>query len=351
MAWDDFDQRRKGPDDRFDGGPQFNLPQLKLPNVQMGGPVIYVIIAALVLIWLGTGIYTVGPREQGVVLRFGRYVRTTTPGLHYHLPYPIETVFTPEVTEVRRVEIGFRTIDPGPPARYTNVPSESLMLTGDENIVDLDMIVQYVIRDARKFLFNVKDLPRTIKNASEAALREVIGRRNIDEALTTGKIPIQEDTKALLQQILDEYDAGVQVVAVQLQDVQPPAQVLDAFKDVASAREDKERMIREAEGYKNAILPETRGKVEKILREAEAYRAEKVKRAMGDAQRFLQVLREYKKAPDITQKRLYIETMEEILPGMEKFILDSGGKNSVLPLLPLGPQGVNIPASSQEKRQ
>ncbi len=346
MAWDDL-PRRKGPDDRFEEGPQFNLPQFRFPNFNLNLPILYVIVAAVVLIWLATGIYIVGPSEQGVVLRFGRYVRTTDPGPHYHLPYPIEQVFTPKVTEVKRVEIGFRTIDPGPPARYTNVPSESLMLTGDENIIDLDVIVQYLITDAKKFLFHVSDLPDTIKKASEAAIREVIGKRHIDEALTTGKIVIQDEVKTLIQQILNDYDAGVQIVAVQLQDVQPPQQVIDAFKDVASAREDKERMIREAEGYQNAILPETRGKVEEILRKAEAYQAQKVRRAAGDVQRFLQVWKEYAKAPDITQKRLYIETMEEILPEMEKFILDGRPENSPLPLLPLVPRGLNF-TSPQE---
>lgn len=349
MAWDDL-PRRKGPDDRFEEGPQFSLPQFRLPNFNLNLPILYVIVAAVVLIWLATGIYIVGPSEQGVVLRFGRYVRTTDPGPHYHLPYPIEQVFTPKVTEVKRVEIGFRTIDPGPPARYTNVPSESLMLTGDENIIDLDVIVQYLITDAKKFLFHVSDLPDTIKKASEAAIREVIGKRHIDEALTTGKIVIQDEVKTLIQQILDDYDSGVQIVAVQLQDVQPPQQVSDAFKDVASAREDKERMIREAEGYQNAILPETRGKVEEILREAEAYQAQKVRRAAGDVQRFLQVWKEYVKAPDITQKRLYIETMEEILPEMEKFILDGRTENSPLPLLPLVPRGLDF-TSQQEKQK
>jgi membrane protease subunit HflK len=240
------------------------------------------------------------------------------------------------VTEVQRVEIGFRTIDPGPPARFADVASESLMLTGDENIIDIDLVVQYRIADAAKYLFRVRHLSDTIKSASEASLREVIGRRQIDDALTVGKLEIQEETKALLQSILNAYEAGLQVVAVQLQEVQPPKQVIDAFKDVASAREDKVRFINEADGYRSAVIPEMRGKVEMILREAEAYREEKTRRAEGETQRFLQILGEYQRAKDITRKRLLLETLEEVLPQMDKIILEDGGGTNVLPLLPLG---------------
>jgi membrane protease subunit HflK len=271
-----------------------------------------------------------------MVLRLGRHVATTDPGLHWHWPYPLERVVRPKVTQVQRLELGFRTIDPGPPAQYADVASESLMLTGDENIIDIDLVIQYRIDDPARYLFKVRYLTDTVKAAGEAALREVIGRRRLDEALTVGKLDIQQETQALLQSILNTYEAGLQIVAVQLQEVQPPKQVSDAFKEVASAREDKVRFINEAEGYRSAIIPEVRGKVEMVLREAEAYREEKVRRAQGETQRFLQILAQYRQAREITRKRLLLETLEEILPPMDKVILEEEAGAKVLPILPLG---------------
>ena len=331
MAWDDFNFR-KGPGGF--GRPPFRLPSLR-PR-QISPHLLGTIVGVMVMIWLASGSYIVGPDQRGIVLRFGKHVASTDPGFHWHWPYPLETVLRPKVTEVQRAEIGFRSIDPGPPARYADVASESLMLTGDENIIDIDLVVQYRIADPVKYLFNVRHLSDTVKAASEAALREVIGRRHIDEALTVGKLEIQEETKALLQSILNTYESGLQIVAVQLQEVQPPKQVIDAFKDVASAREDKARFINEAEGYRSAIIPEVRGQVEMILRQAEAYRAEKIHRAQGEAQRFLQVLGEYQAAKEITRKRLLLETLEEVLPRMDKIILEDRAGTNVLPILPLG---------------
>jgi modulator of FtsH protease HflK len=332
MAWDDFNFRKR-PGDRF-GRPSFRLPPVKL--LQISPQVLGAIVGVMAMIWLASGSYIVGPDQRGIVLRLGQHIATTDPGFHWHWPYPVETVLRPKVTEVQRVEIGFRTIDPGPPARFADVASESLMLTGDENIIDIDLVVQYRISDPAKYLFRVRHLSDTVKSASEAALREVIGRRRIDEALTVGKLEIQEETKALLQSILNAYEAGLQIVAVQLQEVQPPKQVIDAFKDVASAREDKVRFINEADGYRSSVIPEVRGKVEMIVREAEAYREEKTRRAQGETQRFLQTLEEYQRAKEITRKRLLLETLEEVLPQMDKIILEDGTGASVLPLLPLG---------------
>lgn len=332
MAWDDFNFRR-----RPGGG--FRRPPFRLPTLQfrqINPRLLGSIIGVLVVIWLASGSYTVGPDQRGIILRFGKHVETTDPGFHWHWPYPVETVLRPKVTEVQRLEIGFRTIDPGPPARYADVASESLMLTGDENIIDIDLVVQYRIADPTKYLFNVRHLSDTVKSASEAALREVIGNRHIDEALTIGKLDIQEATKALLQAILNTYDAGLQIVAVQLQEVQPPKQVIDAFKDVASAREDKVRLINEADGYRSTTIPEVRGRVETIVREAEGYREEKVRRAQGEAQRFLHILREYEPAKEITKKRLLLETLEVVLPQMDKIILEESARTNVLPILPLG---------------
>jgi modulator of FtsH protease HflK len=346
MAWEDFNFR-KGPGGGF-GRPSFRLPPWRLGHIspQLFGAM----LGVLAVIWLASGSYIVGPDQRGIVLRFGKHVATTDPGVHWRWPYPFETVLRPKVTEVQRVEIGFRTIDAGPPARYADVGSESLMLTGDENIIDIDLVVQYRISDPAKYLFKVRHLSETVKSASEAALREVIGRRRIDEALTVGKLEIQEETKTLLQHVLNTYEAGLQVVAVQLQEVQPPKQVIDAFKDVASAREDKVRFINEANGYRSAIIPEVRGRAEMILRDAEAYREEKIRRAQGEAQRFLQILGEYQQAKEITRKRLVLETLEEVLPQMEKIILEDGAGRNLLPILPLGkPDGQLGPDGAGEK--
>ena len=332
MAWDDFNFR-KGPGGGS-GRPSFRFPPLRFR--QISPQFVVTIVGVMLFIWLASGSYTVGPDQRGIVLRFGQHVATTDPGFHWHWPYPLEAVLRPKVTEVQRAEIGFRSIDPGPPARYADVTSESLMLTGDENIIDIDLVVQYRIADPANYLFKVRHLSDTVKSASEAALREVIGRRHIDEALTVGKLEIQEETKALLQAILNTYEAGLQIIAVQLQEVQPPKQVIDAFKDVASAREDRARFINEAEGYRSAIIPEVRGQVEVVLRQAEAYREEKIRRAQGETQRFLQVLGEYQAAKEITRKRLLLETLEEVLPQMDKIILEERAGPHVLPILPLG---------------
>lgn len=330
MDWDEFRNRKSSGRGQ---GPPFQVPNLRLPNFGKKGT--WYLVAAAVVIWFATGIYIVGPDQKGVVLRFGRMNAITDSGINYRFPYPFESVYTPKVTEVKRVEIGFRTIDPGPPARYADRPPESLMLTGDENIVDIDLIVQYLIAEPAKYLFAVRDPNGTVRDAAEAALREVVGSKVIDEALTTGKHQIQVETMALLQKVLDSYHTGVRVVAVQLQDVNPPKQVIDAFIDVASAREDKNRIINEAQGYRNAVIPEARGQVSQIINQAEAYRAEKIRKSTGDADRFKQILKEYLKAKDVTRKRLYLETMEEILPGITKIILDQQ-KGGILPILPLG---------------
>lgn len=297
---------------------------------KFAGPPIVILI--LVLIWLVSGVYIVSPDEVGVVKRFGKMARLTTPGPHYHLPYPIETVMKPKVTKVRRLEIGFRTIPGTKPPEYRHLPEESLMLTGDENIVSVEFITQYKIKDSVDYLFNVKDIPKTVKDAAEAAMREVIGKTPIDEVLTVGKFHIQQETKRLLQLVLDRYKAGVSIVAVQLQEVHPPKAVIDAFKDVASAREDKSRFINEAEAYRNDILPKAKGKAAQIVNEAMAYKETKIKTAKGDTARFLNMLKEYKKAPFITKKRLYLETIEKILSKNRNIVVPAGAEKIVLPL-------------------
>ena len=301
-------------------------------------PPIKLLAALIVVLWLLTGIFIVEPDEAGVVLRFGAYNRTVEPGPHYHLPFPIETVYTPKVKQVQRIEIGFRSGDDQAIGSSRNPASdEASMLTGDENIVNVQFIVQFEIKEPTDYLFRVEDPQYAVKNASEAAMREVMGYTKIDSALTDGRTKIEGDTKALLQDILDRYNAGVRIIAVQMQDVHPPKEVSDAFKDVASAREDRQRYINEAEAYSKDILPKARGQAAVIINQAEAYRQSVIATAKGEATRFLSVAKEYSKAPDITRKRLYLEAMQTVLsnPEMEKIIMPENGAAPVLPYLPL----------------
>ena len=278
----------------------------------------------------------VGPDEVGVVQTFGKYSRTAQSGLNYHFPFPIEKVQTPKVTEVKRIEIGFRTVGKN---QYQTVERESLMLTGDENIVDAEMIVQYRIKDPMAYLFNFIKPEITVREASEASLRTVVGRHNIDEALTSGKFMIQEETKSLVQSILDKYESGILVVAVQLQDVSPPKEVIASFKDVASAKEDKNRMINQAEGYRNDIIPKARGEAQAEIREAEGYKKARVARSEGDVAKFSAVLKEYRKAKGVTETRMYLETVEEILPNREKIIVPDSENGNLINLLNLKAKG------------
>ena len=299
----------------------------------------YLLVAIGLVVWLASGIYIVAPDERGVVLRFGKVVRETDSGPHYRLPWPIEQVLKPSVTQIRKEELGFRTIDPGPPARYREIDAEALMLTGDENIVKLEFIVQFRVRpDASgvtDFLFNVRDPQSTLRSVAEAGMREVVGRTNIDSVLTEGKERVQEEAQQVLQAILDRYAAGIEVVTVQLQDVDPPDQVSDAFKDVISAQQDKERLINEAFGYANDVVPKARGEAAQLLNEAEGYREAKVREATGTAQRFIALEQEYAKAKDVTRRRLYLETLEEVLPRVNKIIVDDVAGKQIVPYLPL----------------
>ena len=289
----------------------------KLSGMKMPGGMVVWLVLGLVGLWLLSGIYIVNPDEEGVVLRFGKYERTEGPGPHYALPAPIESVYKPQVTQVLRCEVGFRSTGQATTFRQgelRSVPKEASMLTGDENIVNVQFSVQYKISDAVKYLFNISDPTNLVRNAAEAAMREVIGNSLIDSAITDGKLKIQSDATVLLQQVLDRYEAGIQVLAVQMQDVHPPQEVSDAFKDVASAREDKSR----------------------ILNRAEAYRVARLQQAEGESRRFDALRQEYEKAPDVTRQRLYYETMEEILAASkDKTLLDSGVSGKVLPHMPL----------------
>ena len=295
------------------------------------------VLIGILVIWLLTGIYIVGPDEVGVIRTFGEFTRVTQSGLNWKFPSPIETANTPKVTEVKRIEFGFRSLKNG---QYRTVEKESLMLTGDENIVDAEMIVQYKIKDPVKYLFNIVEPELTVREAAEASLRTVVGRNKIDETLTTGKFTIQEETKEQVQSILDKYESGIHIVAVQLQDVSPPKEVIGAFKDVASAKEDKNRMINQAEGYRNDVIPKARGEAEAMIRDAEGFKESRIKRAEGDATKFTTILKEYKKAKSITEKRLYLETMEKVLPGIDKIIVPDKESGNMLNLLNLNPNQV-----------
>jgi membrane protease subunit HflK len=297
------------------------------------------IVGIALALWLVSGVFIVAPDERGIVLRFGRFVREVDPGPSYHLPWPIEQVIKPSVTQVRKEEFGFRTVSVGPPARYQDVAQEALMITGDENIVKLQFIVQYRIRPdgngARDFLFNLRNPQGSMRDAAEAAMREVSGRTRIDEVLTEGRRAVEEDAQEVLQAILDRYRAGIQVLAVKLQDVDPPDQVSDAFKDVISAQQDRERMINEARGYANDVVPRARGQAAQLVNEAEAFRESKVRDATGVAERFVALQEAYASAKDVTRMRLYLETMEQVLPQTNKILIDESAAKQMIPYLPL----------------
>lgn len=285
--------------------------------------------AALIL-WLLSGIYIVGPSEQAIVLTLGREVGKSGPGMHYRIPWPVQTVERVNVQAIRRLEVGFRS-DKG---RVSRIADEALMLTGDENIVEAQVIVQYRVRDPSQFLFRIRSPEDTVRTTTEVALRSMVGGTTIDDVLTVGRAQVQDDTRVFLQRLLDEYGAGIAVTEVKLQVVDPPDQVKDAFHEVVRAREDRERLINQAQAYREDILPKARGEAEQIQRAAEGHREQRVIQAQGDVSRFLALLERYLLAPGVTRERLYLESIERILPRLEKVILDESA-SSVLPLLSL----------------
>ncbi len=308
-----------------------------LPGGKTGGgkPIILGLLI-LLLVWVASGLYRVLPDEQGVVLRFGKFIKTTQPGLNYHIPFPVERALTPKVTKVNRIDVGFRPAsDTGRSSGIGNVPEESLMLTGDENIVDINYSVFWVIKDAGKFLFNIQSPIDTVKATSETAMREVIAKSPIQSILTEGRTKIEDEVQVIMQEILDEYGSGIQITQVQTQQADPPSQVIDAFRDVQAARADRERSKNEAEAYANDVIPRARGEAEKILQEAEAYKKQVVAAAEGEASRFLAIYNEYKGAKQVTQERMYLETMEKVLADIDKVIIDKKAGSGVVPYLPL----------------
>jgi len=300
-----------------------------------GGGFAIVVFAFVALIaWGLTGIYVVQPQEQGVVLRFGEYDRTTPPGINYHLPWPVERAFTPEVTRQQRAYIGFVPDNEGNVQR--DLPGESLMLTGDENIVDIDFSVLWVIDDARNYLFNVEDPEGTVKAVAESAMREVVGNNNLEPIITRGRTVVEADARDLIQATLDAYESGILVRQVQLQKADPPERVIEAFRDVVNAEQDAETTINRATAYQNQVVPEARGTAAQIVEQAEAYREQVVADANGEAQRFSSILNEYLQAPDVTRQRMYLETIERVFAKTDKIIIDDqSGGSGVIPYLPL----------------
>ncbi|MCD6358826.1 MAG: FtsH protease activity modulator HflK [Dehalococcoidia bacterium] len=293
----------------------------------LGSKPLIIAITIVVVIWLATGIYTVGPAEQGIIKQFGREISKSSAGLHYHLPQPIQSVTVVDMSTIRRSEIGFKG--------SVDIPSEALMLTGDENIVDIHAVVQYKVKDASQYLFKVKNVESALKAAAEVALRGVVGQNDIDYIMTEGRADVQEKTRIFLQQLMDNYQSGLTITEVKLQEVYAPVEVRDAFDEVVRAREDKDKKLREAEGYTADVIPRARGEKEQQIQAGLAYKQERIIRAQGDAEKFLSVMEEYKKYPDVTRKRLYLETMEDILPNVEKIIIDPQTSGNMLPFLPL----------------
>ena len=311
-----------------------------LPGGNLGGKGFAILALAAVALWGLSGFFKVEPDELGVVLRFGKQVREVQPGLNYHLPYPVETVLTPKALRVNKIDIGMRVVDDIRRGTTTrDVPEESLMLTGDENIVDVDFSVLWKVKPTGvgEYLFNIQNPEGTVKAVAESAMREVVGRSEIQPILTGARQTIETAVQDLMQKTLDHYGAGIVIQQVQLQKVDPPTQVIDSFRDVQAARADLERAVNESQTYANRVVPEARGRVAQITQAAEAYKSQTVAEATGQTSRFLKIYDQYKKAPAVTRERMYLETMERVLGGTDKIILDSGqGGSGVVPYLPLG---------------
>lgn len=336
---------------------QDRLKQL-LPGGHFSSLGIALIVAVIVAIWLASGFYRVESEQLGIVLRFGKYVRDAQPGLNYHLPYPIETVLLPKALRVNTTSIGMRlTETPEGRGAMHDVPAESLMLTGDENIVDVEFTVLWRIKPngAADYLFNIQNPKGTLKAVAESAMREVIGHSDIQPILTGARATTEQAVQKLMQKTLDHYDSGILVQQVQLQTVNPPAEVIAAYNDVQNAKTDYDRLQNEAQTYANRVVPDARGRAAKIIQDAEGYKQQVVAEATGQSARFLKVYGQYAKAKDVTRERIYLETMEHILGGAQKLIVTgkaaaAPGVVPYLPLQELTPQSQR-PATTGESSQ
>lgn len=309
-----------------------------IPGGFRGRRLVILALLALIAVWLANGFYRVQPNQEGVPLVLGRFTGTTTaPGLHWNWPGPIGNIYRPDVTAENRIEIGLRTTGEATRrgASVRDVAEESQMITGDENIVDIDFVVFWKISDAPNYLFNIRNPDETIKMAAESVMRDIVGQTPIQEALTSRREDIESRTHQSLQTLMTEYRAGIEVRQVQLLEVLPPKNVIDAFDEVSRARQDMDRLKNEAEAYRNDIVPRARGEAQQLLQGAQAYRQEVVNRAQGDANRFNSVYQAYAVSKDVTVKRIYLETLEEVLQGVNKVIVDSTSGSGVVPYLPL----------------
>ncbi|POF28685.1 FtsH protease activity modulator HflK [Roseibium marinum] len=343
-----------GGQNRGGGGSPPDLEELlkrtqdRMKNVLPGGgggglgfAGIMIVIGIGVIGWLLTGLYVVDEREVGVELVLGKVADQTPPGLNYNWPYPIGEVYKPQVELQRETTVGVEeSITSSGGVRARDIPEESLMLTGDENIVDVGFKVLWRIKSTREgisdYLFNIQEPAGTVKAVAESAMREVVGESNIDSILTENRVAIQNDVVTLMQTTLDSYRAGIEIAEVQMQRVDPPAQVIDAFRDVQAARADQERIRNEAEAYANRIVPEARGESARVLEAANAYKDQTIAEATGESQRFTKIYEQYEKAPDVTRERMYLETLEKVLGVTNKIIIDSNSSGTgVLPFLPL----------------
>jgi membrane protease subunit HflK len=324
-----------------------------LPGGNLGGKGFALLALAAIALWGFSGFFRVEPDELGVVLRFGKEVREVQPGLNYHMPYPIETVLTPKALRINKIDIGMREISVGRGGTSEReVPEESLMLTGDENIVDVNFSVFWKVKPTGvgQYLFNIQHPAGTVKAVAESAMREVIGRSDIQPILTGARQVTETAVQDLMQKTLDHYSAGVQITQVQLQKVDPPKQVIDAFRDVQAARIDLDRSVNEAQTYANRVIPQARGNVARIVQAAEAYRSQTVAEATGQTARYMKIYEQYKKAPDVTRERMYLETMERVLGHTSKIIVDSkDGAQGVVPYLPLDELSKQPAGSSQSR--
>lgn len=336
----------QGPSNGRGQGPNIRPPDLDevfkrgrewlkrmFPNQSPGGMLGAGIGGFLLVAWFATGIYQIQPAEQGLVLRFGAYVEKVGPGLHFRLPYPIESVERPNVEQENQINVGFRVDSEGSRSTEVDVPAESLMLTGDENVVDINFAVFWKVADAENFLFEVKDVEDTVRAVAESAMREAVGQAKIDSIQTEGRAEVQDHVRKLMQATLDSYKAGVTVTRVALQKVDPPAQVIDAFRDVQAARADQEKKRNDAQRHANTIIPQARGEAAKIEQDAQAFRQQAITEAQGEAQRFLSILDQYKNSREVTRERMYLETMQKVLGGTNKIIIEN--KSGVVQYLPL----------------
>ncbi|MBN2185195.1 MAG: FtsH protease activity modulator HflK [Candidatus Krumholzibacteriota bacterium] len=303
-----------------------------------GGKLKKVILGLLVLIIVVTGFYSIGADEVGVILRFGKYVRSTDPGLHFKVPFGIESVKKVKVKKVFKEEFGFRTVKAGIKTQYSSKSylEESIMLTGDLNVAEVEWSVQYKVKDPYNFLFKIKDPEETLRAMSESVLRKIVGDRDVTDILTLGRIEIAKDAEIGLQELLDNFESGIQIVTVQLQNVNPPDPVRPAFNEVNRAKQDKETMINEAWEDYNKRIPRARGEAEQVIAQAEGYALKRVNQALGDVSLFNQIYKEYRLAPDVTRRRLYLETLGEVLPKMEEIYIVDEDQKSILPLLEIG---------------